>query len=738
VADRPGLRRWGERVARLRWVVLGGWLVILVACALAYPQLADNLRGPDYSVNRSESSRVAEAIDAHFRQHGAEQDVIVVHSTQRTVEDAEFRAVVDRAVEQAHRSAGVTSVVSPFDADAPGQIADDRHSAIALVGLGGAPRDRFDNAAKLRESLHGAGDVSVSMTGFSPIADDIGTVENRDAERAESVGVPIALIIMILALGAFVPALVPLTVAGAGLLTSYGAFVAMSNVLPFDSIVVTISTMIGTGIGIDYALFIVSRHREELARRQVRGRARRAEITESVGIAVGTAGRTITISGLIVIVSLCSLLIIDSPTFRELAIGVATTVICVLAVALSLQPALLAALGTGVNRGPLPRRLRPAETMGDGADSWWARWARMIMRRPVRFGVAAAALLILCAVPLQDIRYGIDLGTASLRGTSSGTATDVLTANYPKGLMTPIQIVIQARGDRPMTPAENAAAAAYVAERSHDPRLATMLTQQGDGRDLVVAIPSVPVDSPATAQVVRELRAARPPVTDGTTPEILIGGTPGQFVDLIDETSGKAPLVIAVVLALSALFLCAVLASIVLPIKAIVMNLLVTGASIGITVAVFQWGVAASVLDFHSIGYLQVYLPVTVFAVLFGLSMDYEVFLLGRMKEARDSGLDNAEAVADGLAHTARPITAAAAIMIAIFASFLSADVLELKEFGLALALAILFDAVLVRLILVPALMRLFGAANWWPGSWRRHRSAGSSTSGSPANPPET
>jgi RND superfamily putative drug exporter len=237
---------------------------------------------------------------------------------------------------------------------------------------------------------------------------------------------------------------------------------------------------------------------------------------------------------------------------------------------------------------------------------------------------------------------------------------------------------------------------------------------------LLIVVPSVPIDSTEAADLVETLRSQAVLAGDVDGTSVSVGGTTALVVDASEEISGKFVWVVAAVLAFSLCYLAVVFRSVVIPLKAVAMNLLVTGAALGATVAVFQWGWGSSILGFESPGYIQVYLPVTVFAVVFGLSMDYEVFLIGRMREVFVREASNDVAVVDGIEHTARPITAAAAIMIAVFASFLTADVLELKQFGFALAIAVLFDAVLVRMMLVPAMMKLFGERNWWPGTRNR------------------
>jgi RND superfamily putative drug exporter len=561
--------------------------------------------------------------------------------------------------------------------------------------------------------------VAAYLTGYSPITNDQTAVESADSERAESVGMPIAFIVMVVAFGAVAAAVLPMLLSMAGLVLTFGVIYLLSFGFHFDAFLLTIVTMIGTGIGIDYAMFVVSRFREEMARRGVTrgGERRSAEIAEAAGAAVATSGRTVLFSGVVVAISVCSLYMMDAPVFREISTGVLISVICTLAAALTLLPAVLAVLGPRVGAGALPERWRPADVRA-GAHverGVWARWAHLVMRRPVVFGLVAAAILVAAALPVTGLKYGIDLGTASLDGRPTAKAQAVLDRSFSAGAVSPVQVVVTGPDGAALDAAGRQNAARLAAAIRRDHRIADVETVPGSGRVLINAVPSVPIDSTKATGLVKDIRHDLAPRAAGQ--QVLVGGATATFVDLSKETTGKLPYVMALVLGLSLLFLLAVFRSVALPIKAVAMNLLVTAAAVGLTVAVFQHGHGEGLLGFTSTGFLQVYLPITVFVLLFGLSMDYEVFLIRRMREAWDDGHDNAAAVATGIEHTARPIAAAAAIMVAVFGGFLTAGILELKEFGLSLAVAIALDATLVRLVLVPALMRLLGDWNWWlPG----------------------
>ncbi len=716
---------WGVWVARRRWWVLSVWAVLFVAAAAAYPHLLGNLVASDYSVSGSDSSRVAHLIETDFTAAGAEQDVIVFDSEALTVSDTPYRDTIAKVLESVRGKPGVAALLGPTEPGAQDQISADGHAAIASLGLSGDDRQRADRAKSLQETIASAAagtQVHAYLTGYSPSANDLTEVENEDVEHAESIGIPVAFIVLMIAFGAVVAAFVPLLTALVSLVGTFGVLSALSGVASFDAFLLSIVTMIGVGVAIDYSLFISSRFREELARARQSGRPDAVE--HAVGVAMSTSGRTILFSGILVMISLFSLFVVKSPIFHGIAEGAVLVVACTLLTAWSMLPALLAALGDKVNRWPLPRRLRPPE-MGQSADaaraSGWARWARTVLAHPW-LAAPAAALLILFAIPALGLHLGIDLGLESVSGTPSGKAEIVLERSFTPGLLSPVQVLASHEGSGRLSGHDLAQLDAFTESVARDHRvsavysIATLLKQtegevsvqalrrleadpsakallaqtlnvgNGSNRTIVTIVPSVPVDSTKATDLVHNLRdQVIPSYGSHGGPQMLVGGSTAQFVDLGAETIGKLPLVLAIVLSLSFLYLLLIFRSLLIPLKAVVMNLLATAAAFGLVTWVFQDGHLSGALGFESVGYIQTYLPIMVFAVLFGLSMDYEVFLIRRMQEEWIATHDNDEAVATGLAHTARPILAAAAIMTAVFGCFLVADVLELKEFGLAL-----------------------------------------------------
>jgi putative drug exporter of the RND superfamily len=729
--------RWGAAMARHRRAVLLVWVVVLGACAALYPSLKEVLSEPDYKVGGSQSAQVEDLLDGPgFHGAGNEQDAIVFFSARLRASDPVYRGVVARALRAAHSSAGVESVLSPYGGHSDvRRISVDGHAAVARLAMGGNARERFKTAEEVQSAVAHAGGAGVQawLTGFSALSKDISRTDTADSERGEAIGVPLALVILTLALGAMVAAIVPLLLAGSGVLLTFGVIALIGRVFNFDLVLLTIVTLIGVGIGIDYSLFIVSRFREELARLPEAPRRERRRVAQAVGGAVATSGRTILYSGLVVGLSLTSLLVVRAPVFREFVIGVGAAVVCTLAAALTLLPAVLAQLGPRINAGLLSRRLQPADAKpgASAGQGGWARWALVMMRHPVIVSSGVLLLLLITLAPVLGLRSGIAIDIPSLAETPSGKGALVLARSFSAGMTTPLEVVVTDGSGRRHSPSFGVgvharavsgksnvvrlASATLATELRRDRRVASVSRQSYRSGVLLTVVPAVPVDSTATQALVRRVRVDLAPKVDareGTT--TLAGGWPAQSADSASETTAKLPFVLAITLGLALIFLLVVFRSIVLPLKAVAMNLLATGATLGLVVLVFQDGHGEHLLGFSSPGFIQAYLPLCMFVILFGLSMDYEIFLIRRMQEEWRATGDNRLSVASGVEHTARPISAAAAIMVAVFGSSLVARVLELKEFGFALAMAIAIDATLIRLVLVPALMCLLDARNWW------------------------
>jgi RND superfamily putative drug exporter len=733
--------RWGVAMVRHRRLVLSLWVLVLIASAALYPSLRRALGAPDYLVAGSQSARVEQLVEKGFPDVGTEDDALVFYSHRHTASDhtyTQFITALDATI--AHKQ-GVKGVLSPFDESAVGQVSSDEHSAVAAVALTGNSQQRFENAARLQSAVqhavHTSGTgIQAWLTGYSPVTKDLVQVQTRDVERAEAIGLPVALLMLLIALGSLFSAVVPLMLAGAGLLLTYGALAIVIKFSHFDNFLISIVAMVGVGIGIDYALIIVSRFREELARPRrpddERPQGEQERVADAVGVAVATAGRTILFSGVICGLAITSMLVLRAAVFREITVGVIAVVICTLLAALTLLPALLGLLGHRIDRGALPERMQPANARPTDPNrpGGWARWALTMMRHPFPAILASTAILLLAAVPVLGLRYGLNLGVFAVSEAPSGRGEQVLAHYFAPGAVSPARIIVTgssstangsstAGSSSTASGSEVAAAKELTETLERDPRVAGVGERRSQAGVLLNVITSVAVDSTAANQLILHIRNDLAPKLHakwGTT--VLAGGATGVMVDLAHETSVRFPVVLALILSMSLLFLLIVFRSPLLAFKAIVMNLLATGAMLGIVIYVFQDGHGQQLFGFTSSGFIQCFVPLTVFALVYGLSMDYEVFLIRRIQEEWKHTGDNRRSVATGVEHTARPIAAAAAIMVAVFGSFVTANLLELKQLGFAVAVGIAIDATLIRLVLVPALMRVFGDWNWWLPGW--------------------
>ncbi|NIL74113.1 MMPL family transporter [Rhodococcus sp. B10] len=737
------LDRWGRAVARRARFVLVLAALVLAVAGVSAATIEQKLGAPDYTVEGSQSAAVEQDLARMFPALGSEQQavVFVAEDPETTVDDPFFRAAVERVIRPVREHSSVASVITPYDAAGQGQVAASGTVAYVAVAMDGGPPDRARASRELQETVskYGAGTgVTAVLTGASALSNDLADVEVADQQTAEIIGLPVALVVLLFVLGAFVAAAVPLAAAGAAVVLCTGVLAALTSIFPLSQFVLVIATVLGLGVGIDYALFVVSRFREELATESVEG---------AVGRALATSGRTVVTSGAIVIVSVGSLAMIGAHVFREIALAAGLVVFCAVVVALTALPAGLALLGTRVAKGTLPAMLRPKKS--DGSSRRWEAWGRAVLRRPLVFGIPALLLLALTAVPVFRIELGMDLGLSSLRDTPSGHGQHVLQESFSAGSVGPVQILACGRGATDEAGLNSLAALTQSVGSDPDVASVVSLTSVLDDQfgghspadlerlvsaptaapivDALVdtdrtcfylqAVTSVAIDSSDASATVERIRG----LADENDLDILVGGVTAQYTDLATVTVDSLPLVVGVVLLMSLVYLVFAFRSIFLPVKAVVLNVLATSSALGATVAMFQWGWGQGILGFDSPGTVQAFIPVALFVLLFGLSMDYEVFLVERMREEWQKTNDNDHAVLTALSRGGPQITAGATIMVAVFGALVVGDVLEVKQFGFGLAIAVLLDATLVRMVVVPAAMAVAASANWWfPGRRRR------------------
>jgi RND superfamily putative drug exporter len=688
--------RWGYHVAGHHRLVLRVSLVVVLAGLVLTPVFRSNLLGIGYATPGSESDHAATFVQQ--RTGVAERGVLVLSSERLTASDPAYRLALRRATAVLKREHVVRGVLPP-GVTGGGEVSRDGHVVSATVLLGGSVSDRQDAADPLQRALDDAmpPGVHADLTGNSPLLADLIRVENSDLSKAELVGLPIALLVLLFALRSAVAAGLPLLLGISGLVVTFGVLAVTMLVADYNLFVETLAAMIGLGVGIDYSMLVVRRFREQ--------RAAGDEPADAVAWTLSTAGRTVTFSGAILAVSFVPLALTRLPFFAESAVAAILVVAMTVVGALTLLPALLIALGDRLDRLPLPRK---AATRPPGER--WERWARWVMRHPWPVLVAGVAVLVLAALPALDTKVGTDLNARAMSGEPSADALATLARAFPASSLAPVEVVVRTSGGAPVAgPARTATGIVRRVGRLGPP----VTVPIGPDAAVVVATPTVPADSTAASDLVRELRRQ---LRDGLPPgsRALVGGVTAETVDYTDETNDKTPAAVGLALLLAFALLTWVFRSPVLALKAIVMNLLSIGAAFGLTVLVFQEGHGEGLLGFTSLGYIQGWMPLTLFVMLFGLSMDYEVFMVTRMREEWERTGDTVEAVAGGLGRTGGVVTSAAAIMIAIFSSFVLTRIPEIKQMGFGLAVAVLVDATIVRAALVPAFMRVAGRWNWW------------------------
>jgi uncharacterized membrane protein YdfJ with MMPL/SSD domain len=692
---------WTRFVLRFRTPVVAFWLVVAVAGFVAYRNLAPILTN-QFTVPGTDSERVRTLLQSHFgeRPDGSFQIVFRVRDSSDPMLAAKLGPAVSRAA-----ASVPTGKPTPL-------ITASRHVVYAdvLTTLGFSDAKRY-TPQLLRAVGTPPGAERAYVTGAPAIQHDLDPIFQADLLKGEAIALPIAAAVLVAVLGLSGAIVIPFAFAAATIFGTLGIVYGVAQLATTPTYATNLVQLIGLGIAVDYSLLVVYRFREELAAG--------GEVDDAVVRTMETAGRSVVFSGATVAIGLAMLIALPLPFMRMLGVaGFLIPVVSVLA-ALTLQPALLSLFG---RRGIARRRILPMEPI-DPEHGFWARLARSIMRRPLVYLAVGSAILIAAATPAfwlaltPGSSFGIPRFPQSVRGF------DVLRAATGPGAVAPsIVLVDSGRPGGTRTPDVRSAVQRLTASLQRDPEVAHELWAphgrfvDRTGRySQVIVLAKHDYGRPEAQAFARRLRSHLIP--DARFPpgvRALAGGGPPQGVDFLDQAYQWFPYLIAAVLVLTYVLLLRAFRSALLPLKAVVLNLLSVGASYGMLVVVFRWGVGQSLLGLYRDPQVEGWIPIFLFAMLFGLSMDYEVFLVTRMREAWDAGADNATAVAHGLERTGRIVTAAAIIMCAAFSGFVAGRISGLQEFGLGLAVAIFVDATVVRSLLVPSLMAVFGRWNWW------------------------
>jgi RND superfamily putative drug exporter len=682
-----------------RRIVLVAWILVVIGITVIAQVVGTHFQDK-FSSGNVPSQQAADILQAKFPSKAGDTADVVFHTSTPI---AANEAAIDNVVGSLRPLAHVQSVTGPFSPDGAHQISTHANIAYAVVQFDTTTADL--PAGAVHDVINTA--QAVQRPGFQIALGGapISSVAAAAPGASEGIGITAAIIIMLLAFGSVVAMGLPIITALFGLAIGVALLELVTHLLVVPTFAPEMAAMIGIGVGIDYALFIVARYRQGI----FEGR----EPRDAVVTSLMTSGRSILFAGGTVVISLFGLFLIGQPYMIGLATACIAAVLMVLIAALTLLPALLGFAGNAIDKLHLPGLLQSGGP--PPPSGFWHRWSRFIQRRAWVTATVAVLALLLLALPLFSLRLAFTDAGNDPPSLTTRQAYDLLAQGFGPGFNGPLVVAVAMGGpaDHGTVEQLDRALAAGV------PGVAYTAPVEFNATDTGAVIVVVPTTSPQAAQtetLVNTLRSdVIPPVVKGTDVNAQVGGETASSIDAAAFLGSRLFLVIGAVLVLSFLLLMTVFRSVVLPLKAVIMNLLSVGAAYGVMVAVFQWGWLGSVIGIGETGPIDPWIPVTMFTILFGLSMDYEVFLLSRIREEWLRTGDNSLSVADGLAVTGRIITAAAAIMFCVFASFVIKDPLHiLKVFGLGLAVAVAIDVTLVRMVLVPSLMEILGPVNWW------------------------
>jgi RND superfamily putative drug exporter len=700
-----------------RRLVVSGWVVLAVLTTVLAGAAGRNY-ATDFSLPGTESQHALDLLKRDFPAQSGDVDTVVFHSAQGTVDSPAVRSAMTHLLAQVSKDPHVVSVISPYSSTGAVEISKDHKTAFATVNYDKRANNLLSSTGK--PVLNQIQAVHVPGLQVAAGGQVIEQAEGFSIGPATSVGVIAALIILLITFGSLVAAAMPLATAGLGLISGVALIGLATHVTSMSNVSPELALMIGLGVGIDYALFIVTRFRENYLQY--------GNVERSVFEAMDTSGRAVLLAGATVVIALLGMFATGVSFMYGLAIASVLTVLLVMVASLTVLPAILSRYGHRLvrqkgarqgrfgRRGPAPAAA-PSAAAAVPEKSRWRQWSLIVQARPWPLAIVSLLVMVGLLLPVFALRLDSSDAGNDPSTTSSRHAFDLLAQGFGPGFNGPLLIVAN-------SPHPGQAAAALPALRaavSATPDIVAVTPPRisPSGTTVVQQVyPGSAPQAPATTDLVNHLRSdVVPPVARRAGVRILVGGFTAGSIDFSSVLGGKLPLFIGIVVVLSALLLLVIFRSVVIPIQAALMNLLSIGGALGVTVAVFQDGVLGSVLGIEK-GPIEPWIPVLMFAVVFGLSMDYEVFLVSRVREEWIRKHDASTAVADGIAFTGRVITAAAAIMVCVFLSFMLGNERSIKEFGFGLAAAVFLDAIVVRCVLLPAVLEILGPSTWRLPRW--------------------
>ena len=701
------MARWSASHTRSAVVI---WLVLLVA-ALGISGAVGSHYSNNNTLPGTESQRAADLLKKDFPAQAGDTDQIVLHARSGTVTDAAVRARVAPMLAQVARLPHVTGVISPYGPAGAQAVSRDGRIAFATV--------LFDQRANALPVPAIKKVISTAQNAGSPqLQVELGGQAIQQAQglslgATTVVGLLAAIIVLLITFGSMIAAGLPIVTALLGLGTAFGVIGIVSNAVTMPNVSGQLAAMIGLGVGIDYSLFIVTRFREN--------HRNGADVQSAIIGSMATAGRAVLFAGVTVIVALLGMLVLGVGFLTGLAVSSAIAVLLTMIASLTLLPALMSKFGERIVRERRTRRSQRAGSAGPASEgTFWRRWGEFIRRRPWPAAVVGTAIMLLIASPALGMRLGLSDAGNDPTNTTTRQAYDLLATGFGKGFNGPLLVVTE------LPSARDAAALRQLGttlRSTPDVASASAVRLSSTGQTAVFEVfPRSAPQAPSTTSLVNTLRARiLPPVAHATGATVLVGGPTAGGIDFTHVLASKLALFIAIVVLLAAVLLLIVFRSLVIPVQAAVMNLLSIGAALGVTVLVFQHGWLGGLFGVQP-GPIEPWLPVMLFAIVFGLSMDYEVFLVSRIHEEWTRRRDASQAVVEGIASTGRVITAAATIMICVFLSFVFGSNRDIKLFGLSLASAVFLDAFVIRCLLLPSVLELLGRTTWLLPRWLGRR----------------
>jgi RND superfamily putative drug exporter len=692
------------------WRTIGAWIGAVVLAIAALALVFGSLTTNGHPTNDPESQRADEMIARSFPPDPsrATTDLVLVSSLRSTVNSPQFRAFVVRLAAAGRATGGVESARIYYETRDRTQVSRDRRALLIPIVIpdtdqAGPVEDVVDRATESPA-------FDVGVTGNQSSDYDFNQLSQHDLKSGElKFGVPAALVILILVFGAIVAGLVPLLMAIISIVVALGFVAVLSQPFNLSVFIINMLTGMGLALGIDYSLFVVSRYREE------RGGGRQQ--FDAIAGAGATASSAVLVSGTAFVVAMCGMMIVPNNVMRSLALGAILVGVVSVVAALTLLPALLGLMGDRVNALRIPFFGRASLEQANPEGRFWSAIVTRVLSAPVVSLLVAVALLIALAAPLSGLKVGSNGVTTLPDRFPSKRGFLALQQYFPRATTNPVRIVSDHASDPQATTAFEAVRSQLASSREYVGRGDVLTSPDGQTKLLQIAVRGDP-EGPAAITAVRHLRSDISSAFAGTDATVLVGGDSAETADYLDSVSKPAPYVFLLVLGLTFILLTVVFRSLVIAGTAVVLNLLSVGAAYGLLVLVFQHGWATSLLGFSHVQTIEAWVPLFLFSVLFGLSMDYQVFLLSRIRERYDTSGDTYDSVLHGVASTARIITGAALIIVAVFLGFAMGDLVMFQQMGFGVAVALLIDATIIRSIILPSAMKLLGRWNWYLPRW--------------------